>query len=793
MEVFPKDAYDRLEYSKVLEQIAGHCLSSLAKDELHQGWVSTEFSEIERALKETEEIKKLAETGGTLPMMSFESVSADIILLQKQGFVLDIEAIQRIYFIITIGVLLKQFANDNEIAKAMPLTTEIIQGLSIEKTLVDEIDRVLDSDGNVKPDASPELLKITKQVKAKERESDKVFLQEVEFYKTKGFLGDSYETLRNGRRVLTVLTEHKRKIPGIIHDESATGKTVYIEPEKVMALNIEIHNLYAEQKAEIYKIIRDLCEFIRPYSNQIQLAQSILVRLDVIRAKSLYALNSGGVRPRLQKKPCLQILQGYNPVLKLRNKGLGLPVVPFDLNMLGQNRVLILSGPNAGGKSVVMKSVGLLQLMVQSGILVPVHENSLFGVFSKIFVDIGDQQSLEDDLSTYSSHLRNMKVAVENTSQDTLILFDEFGAGTDPKVGGAMAEAVLFHINQMKCYGVITTHYSNLKFFAFKMPGLLNGSMEFDKNKLVPTFQLHVGKPGSSFAFEIAKKTGLPEKVIDYAKKKSGKNELAIDDMLISLMDEKKEYEKKFNTLIEKQDKLDRLIKSYEQLMAEMEIKKKKLKLEVKENAAFMLQVQKQALHKAMQAIQKAKDAEEIKNMSQKIKSEEEKVAGQLKEIKQEVYHQEIKKVSRPIEVGDFVRMRSGSTIGEVLRVKNNKAEIQMGIMKLSVPLIELEMAKEPIQTSSGKSINTDKINKNLPESMIDLREYTKQDAMRLLDEFLDRSLLHNMYELKIIHGQGTGVLRKEVWKVLKQYKDIKKYWHPEMDQGGDGVTLVQF
>lgn len=793
MKIFPTDGIERLEYSKVIEQVGTYCLSDMALDYLRTYHIHTEFTSVEKVLKETEELKKMFERGGELPMSAFESVENDINLLQKAGFVLDIEAIQRIYFIVTISESLKAMALDPEKMAELPLIRQIIYSLTIEEGLVSEIDKVLDSEGNVKPDASPELLKISKQITSKEREVDKVFLQELEYFRTKGFLSDSFESLRNGRRVLTVLTEHKRKVGGIIHDESATGKTLFIEPEKTMSLNIEVHNLYAERKAEIYKVIRDLCDRIRPFADQIVEAQHVLTGLDVVRSKALYAFHTGGVRPRIQKKPCLHIVQGVNPVLKSKNKALGIPVIPFDLQMLGQNRILILSGPNAGGKSVVLKSVGLLQMMVQSGILVPVNENSLFGVFSKIFVDIGDQQSLEDDLSTYSSHLKNMKKAVDETDSETLILFDEFGAGTDPKIGGAMAESVLYYLNQAKCFGVITTHYSNLKFFAFKIPGLLNGSMEFDKQKLNPTFQLHVGKPGSSFAFEIARKTGLPEKIIDYARKKTGKNEKAIDEMLVSLMDEKKEYESKFDSLIEKQDKLDRLIKSYEVLMAEMEVKKKKLKLEVKENSAFMLHAQKQALQKAMSEIQKVKDVEKIKSLSEKIKKEEAQLSVQVQDIKEEVFKEEQKKASRPIETGDFVKMRSGSTIGEVLGIKQKKAEIQLGMMKVTIPLVELELAKEPLSTNGKLSINTDKVNKNLPESSIDLREYTKQDAIRMLDEFLDRSLLHNMFELKIIHGHGTGVLKKEVWKVLRQYKDIKKFWHPEMDQGGDGVTLVQF
>lgn len=350
---------------------------------------------------------------------------------------------------------------------------------------------------------------------------------------------DTLESLRNGRRVLTVAVEHKRKIPGIIHDESATGKTVYIEPEKVISINHEVYNLYAERRHEIYKILRALCAFIRPYADALLVVQHTLVKLDTIRAKAKFAYRFNAKKPYLNSKSAFGLKTAFNPVLVVKNEATSSPVIPFDLELFGNNRILVLSGPNAGGKSVALKSVGLLQLMLQSGMLVTADENSKMGIFTKIFVDIGDQQSLEDDLSTYSSHLRNMRITTEEADPHTLILIDEFGSGTDPKIGGAIAEAILNDLNHKKVFGVITTHYSNLKYFAFKAHGLVNGSMEFDKNHLIPTFRMHIGKPGSSFAFEIAEKTGLDARIVSYAQHKTGKNEKAIDEMLITLMSEK--------------------------------------------------------------------------------------------------------------------------------------------------------------------------------------------------------------------------------------------------------------
>jgi len=794
MLLFPKDIKEKVEYQKVIERIQSECLSFESVKYFDELKIETDLKLIERLLKETEEYRKSIERGESLPLSHFENILQDVVLLRKEGYVLDIEAIQRFHLILSIAMELKKYFLDIEKVKFNPLIHQIVEAIILDHTLVAEIERVLDVEGNIKPDASPELLKISKQIKSKERECDKVFNQELEFYKAKNHLSDSYESLRNGRRVLTVGIEYRKRVPGVIHDESATGKTVFIEPEKVLALNTEIYNLYAERRAEIYKIIRTLCAFLRPYSDLLVSLQHILVKLDTIRAKAKYAHTIGAKRPNVQHNACFQIKTAYNPILLQKNMNTSEIVVPFTLELLGKNRILILSGPNAGGKSVVMKSVGLLQMMVQSGILVPVDENSVFGIFEKIFVDIGDQQSLEDDLSTYSSHLQNMRYTSEQADKKSLVLIDEFGAGTDPKIGGAIAEAILFHLFNRKCFGVITTHYSNLKFFAFKMHGIVNGSMEFDKHRLIPTYQLHIGKPGSSFAFEIAQKIGLDEKIIQYAQQKTGKNEKAIDDMLITLMDEKREYEQKFESLIEKQDRLDKLIRSYEHMNAELEVKKKKIKLEAKESASIQLHSQNQEVQKLLKEIKKTKDEEKAKIVVEKLKVQQTEMNQQLASLKEEVFVQQAETSQEPITIGSFVRMRSGSAIGEVINITKKTAIVQMGIMQLTIPLVELEYTKEPLDINKKRSVNTDQVvRQQQSDTKIDLREYTKSDALDMLQDFLDRALLHNAFELKIIHGVGTGVMKKEVWKKLREYKDIKKMWHPEFEQGGDGVTLVQF
>jgi len=793
MLLYPKDIKEKLEFNKIIDFISKECLSEMGRAYFSQIEILTDLTRIERLINETDEYKKAIERGESLPISQFDSITNDVALVRKEGYVLDIDSIRNIYRIVSQGLELLKYFQDSEKVHFNPLTYEIVSNIIIDKALTQEIDRVLDDEGEVRPNASEDLLKISKSIKSKERELDKIFNDELENLKNKGFLVDTLESLRNGRRVLTVAVEHKRKIPGIIHDESATGKTVYIEPERVININHEVYNLYAERRHEIYKILRALCSFIRPYADGLLVIQHTLVKLDTIRAKAKFAFRVNAVKPYMQQKPIFALRTAYNPVLIIKNEATSAPVVPFDLELRGNNRILVLSGPNAGGKSVALKSVGLLQLMFQAGMLITADENSKLGIFSKIFVDIGDQQSLEDDLSTYSSHLRNMKITTEEADKNTLVLVDEFGSGTDPKIGGAIAEAILNDLNHKNVHGVITTHYSNLKFFAFKAHGIVNGSMEFDKLHLQPTFRMHIGKPGSSFAYEIAEKTGLDQRIVTSAQHKTGKNEKAIDDMLITLMSEKKEYEDKLALLIDKQDRLDKLIHSYEHMNADLDIKRKKIKLQAKEQAAISIMDQNKEVQKILKEIKHSKDEEKALQASINLKKQQEDALKELESLKMEVFAKEISTSQEKLLVGSHARMRNGTSSGEILSIDRNMAEIQMGFIKLKVPLIDLVAVREPIEIKSRKSVQTSISNNERSDTKIDIREYTKSDALNMLQNFVDRALLNNTYELKIIHGIGTGVMKNEVKKMLKQYKDIREIWHPDPEQGGEGVTLVRF
>lgn len=790
---YPKDIFEKVEFDKVLLLVENALLGEKAIEHLHKEKFQTKIEVIQQKLDEVDQWSKATNDGNAIPLEPYESVEADIPLLKKEGYVLSVDAIRRIYRLIHLAKSLIEYFADHTRQKEYPLIHNIYLAIEIDPNLLKEIDRVLDDMGEVRPDASPELLKIHKAIRSKERELDAVFSQSLKRYGGEGMLADTNESLRNGRRVLTVSAEYKRKIDGVVHDESATGKTVYIEPTEVMSINNAIFNLYTDRKKEIYKVLRDLCAQIRPYAEELSIIESVLIQMDLIRAKSRVASTMDGEKPVLVNKPYFGYKKAYNPLLLLKNRAINKETVPFDLELHGANRILVLSGPNAGGKSVTMKSVGLLQMMVQFGMLIPADPNSKVGIFKNIFTDIGDQQSLEDDLSTYSSRLQNMKYFIEHADKDTLILIDEFGSGTDPKIGGAIAEAILRQLNYLKVFGVITTHYSNLKYYAFKSKGILNGSMEFDKFELAPTYQLMVGKPGSSFAFEIAEKTGLNKKVLNYARHKTGKNEKAIDELLTNLQAEKKEVEERMDKVLSKEDRLDKMMRSYDELHKELEFRRKKLKLQLKEAKLVEVSSENRELENAIKEIKEAKNLEKAKKIAKQHRETRKKVQSEVEQLQDEVYYGADAKVDKELKEGSYVRMRSGGGTGKIITLNKKKATVQMGFLNMEVPLGELLPTGEPIEYRT-KSINTEGVMKSSNfDNKLDIRGYTKSDAEAYVQGFMDKALVNNAAQIKIIHGKGSGVLKKTVLKIVRSYKDVREYWHPEDEMGGDGVTFVEF
>ncbi len=791
----PKDVFRKLEFDKVLDLLEKEALTPMASQVLRDIAPVTDFQEIDRSLREAREYKLILEKNDRFPLESFPDIRTELKMLEKEGYTLQAESFQGILrILLLIRDVLKFFAAGPK-KEIYPKLYDIARPLTYNEGLVKSITAVFDEKGELRPDASPELMRIRRETQQKIRELDGRFRQIIQEYRAKGWLSDTPESFRNHRRVLSVPAEHKRKIRGIIHDESDTGRTAFIEPEGVIEINNDLFDLEQEERREIFRILRDLSDTIRPYSALISSYLETLIRFDVIHAKARLAMAMRAGMPVLHEKPLIGIKKGYHPLLYLKNKPLGRKTVPSELKLNSENHILILSGPNAGGKSVAMKSVGLLQLMVQSGLLVPVNELSEFGIFKQIFADIGDQQSLDDDLSTYSSRLQNARVFLQKATPHTLVLIDEMGSGTDPKPGGAIAEAILRQLHRKGVFAVITTHYSNLKVFAFRNPGILNGNMHFDKDTLSPTYELKVGRPGSSYAFEIAEKSGLSKDIIGYARNRTGP-ETAVDDILIELQREKQELEEKLKSVSEREQSLERLIKTYDGMHQDMEVKRKRLKLEQKEFELRQSANTSREVDKLIRQLKEEKNLERAQAISSNLRMERSEKARQVDEVNAEVVQLEERNApsasGKPMAAGDFVRLRAGGATGRIDEVKGQKATILMGGIRVTANLRDLTPAVEPIKQVSHVTA-TDLQHTATFDSKIDLRGMSKEEAMQVLEKFVDSALMSNATSLRILHGKGDGILRKVVRQKLREYGgNISNIYHPEQDGGGDGVTIVE-
>ncbi len=792
MQLVPKDFYEKLEFDKIIQLLLRYGMGAPGIERLKTLEPVTDLIVIDRWLKETSEFRASMEEKTHFPLSNYTDISEYLQHLEVIDYVMPIEALQEInVIIVSIHQIKKYFSFARR--EAFPQLSLLIKDLIFDEALIKSITSVIDEHGEIRPDASPELQKIRKKINSKNIELDKRFRKLVTEYRQNGWLTESAESIRNGRRVLSVPAEHKRKIRGIIHDESATGKTTFIEPEVIIAINNDIFDLEKAEQREIYRILKELSTTLRPYIPQLASYLEVIIEYDIIQAKANLARQYDGVRPKLRTAAHIQIKEAYHPLLFLKNKDTKKETVPFSLKFSEGNRILLLSGPNAGGKSITMKSVGLLQVMVQAGLLVPVNEESEFGIFQKLFADIGDSQSLEDDLSTYSSRLQNMRAFLRSADDQSLVLIDEFGSGTDPKIGGAIAEGILKILNQKKVFGVITTHYSNLKMYAYKNKGIVNAAMDFDNESLRPTYNLRVGRPGSSYAFEIAEKVGLDRSVLTYAKTKAGKNEKAVDELLIDLQREKKQLEEQVEEMLAREKKLEKLIKNYESLHKDLEFKRKKIKLEEKEKSLQTAAGNNKAFEKLIREIKEDKNLDKAKELAAKVKEERKELVENVSNLREDLYYQEDAKSQKEIKVGDFVKLKTGGATGTVDSIKKGKAVVLMGLMKMTTNLRDLQLANEPLDIKSKKSVQTDiSSSASKFESKLDLRGLYREEAIQRVEEFVDKAIISNATHLRIVHGKGNGILRNAVKKKLREYKAITKVSHPAHNDGGDGVTVVE-
>ncbi len=789
MQIIPKEAFEKIELPSILSLIAKGCAGEPAHQEILAILPESNHELIGSKLLPLRELLNAYSEGAKLDLLPYINIDPTLKHVRIERALISGQEVLAIYRYIRnaqiIATLVKKFPS------LLSSWNERISILPQLSNLAKSIDKIYDDEGHVKSDASPEIVRLRRLQLSKKRELDRTFRGIVQNLRQQGKLTDTEETLRNGRRVLSVPAEHKRSINGIIHDESSSGQTAYIEPAQAIAINNDIFDLEQEEKREVARLIAAICDQIRQDLPSIRDWMSIVVWADIIQAKAEFCLRINGSIPTLSQSPKIILKDAVHPLLWLKHQKSKLPTIPLDVE-LDKPGMLLISGPNAGGKSVALKTIGLLQVMAQCALPVTAHNESTFGIFETFCVEIGDSQSLEDDLSTYSARLVLARKFLEAADEKTLVLIDEFGSGTDPKIGGTIAEGVLNNLLHQNTKGVVTTHYANLKYFAEKRDDIMNGAMEFDQEKISPTYRLQVGKPGSSYAFEIASTVGLQKSVISYARKQLSSSEYNVEKLLGKLQKEKQELESQLSEAKKRETTLNHLIANYEKMQHDLEVRRKKLKMTQRERDLLKETDYRKELDKLVRELRETKNLEKAQKLAQKAKKQKEQIAKEVTKLDDQLY-QALPEKDRNLKVGDFVRLRSNpdGDIGKIISMSKGKAQVQLGILTLDAKVKDLISAKEPIKTKKA-SVKLNRASRSTSfNPNLDLRGMKKEESVAILEKFLDEALLANASMLNILHGKGNGVLRKAVHQKLREYKAVSEISHPSDNQGGIGVTLV--
>jgi len=791
--LYPSNLEQKINFSKIKEILKAECTSSLGMDFVDKISFSSDPKLVARLLDQTEEFRQILVSGEAFPTSNFTNLSPYLEKAKLENSFLDAEDFHEVKLSLQTIRTCVSFFQKNE--TLYPVLSQLLGLLiDLDLSLLKAIDAIIDEKGVVKSNASRELQLIRGQILFEEGRLRKVMDRVFKEARAKGLTPeDAQMTVRSGRLVIPVAAENKRKLRGFIHDESATGQTVFMEPEEALDINNEIRDLEYMERREIIKILTQLTDRLRPAIPALRKATNFLGLMDFIRAKAKFAQKTDSARPEITKERQLIWRNARHPLLEIALKTQGKKVVPLQIKLQGHERLLVISGPNAGGKSVTLKTVALLQYMLQCGLLIPVEPDSKSTLFENFFIDIGDEQNLENDLSTYSSHLMSMKHFSNFADRKTIVFIDEFGTGTEPQFGGAIAESILLALNKLGAYGVLTTHYGNLKQVASKNQGLVNGAMRYDVEKLEPMYQLEIGKPGSSFALEIASKIGISKEILSYAKSQIGEDRVRYDRLLTQLENEKNQY----SELLAETTAKDRLLKTrlqeYKELKETLETTKKKYIQEAKEEAKSLLD---QANKKIESTIRQIKEGKAEKESTKQIRQELEDFKEQVKPEKIKIKAPSIVVLPGEIKVGDWVRLKDNGAIAEVLLLKSKEAEISIGELKSKVKLSRLERISQGEVKKEKKSISA-RGNFNTNEKMmdfsmnLDLRGKRGEEILTLIQTFIDEGYMLGVKDLRIVHGKGNGILRDLTRNFLKDMSQVRHMEDEHADRGGAGVTLV--
>lgn len=824
----------KLGFEKIREQLKLRCSTNYAKGRVDAEKVSHNPRIIEKRLQLTDEMRLVCMFESSFPQNGFIDSIDFLKPLEVEYSSITLENMNRLYtFVENLKGVLNFFRNSKE--GSYVALKEMASPITFFPEVSRRIESIVDRFGEVRDNATPELFNIRKSLREKENSISRKIQQILRKAQEEGLADeDSSISARDGRLLIPVSAVNKRKLPGFVYDESATGKTVFIEPMEVVELNNQVKELIFAQQREILRILREFSDFLRPYLPELIAGAKFIGEIDFIRAKALVAMQMEAGKPILSQDDTLKIIKGRHPILEAALKKEKKPIVPLTLTLTPDKHILVISGPNAGGKSVCLKTVGMLQYMFQWGMLVPASEVSEFRIFDDIFIDIGDEQSLENDLSTYSSHLTNMKEVLQKATDNSLVLIDEFGTGTEPTAGGAIALAILENIEIKGVFGIITTHYTNLKFYAEKVNGAINGAMLFDVAKIQPLYKLEVGLPGNSFAFELARKIGLPEHIIRVAEANAGTGYVDMEKQLRKISRNRRALDEKLARIKNTDRTLESITEKYEKELTDIQSVKKQILEEARREAKEIIdqanrkveatikaikeaQAEKEktrAARKELEQFNKAMEEREGSETDRKIEAKMQKLLERKKRKEERLakgakgaavgdgalQQKEAVVEKGELKVGDKVKIKGGDLMGEVMQIGGNWVSVAVGSIISKQPKANVEKISNNEYSASVKnmpkrmSIQSEGITERKLnfKPNIDIRGERLMDALDIVSRFIDDALMVGIGEVKILHGKGNGILKEEIRKYLKTVPGVVSCKDEDIQFGGSGITVVK-
>lgn len=815
--LYPPNIENKLGFDLIRHWISERCLSKQGCELIETIQFSTHFESIEQELNRVFEFVKIIQNGHEFPTENYHDLRLALSRIRPQGTFPIAEEVYDLKMSLSTLKAIAAFFKSDERQTLYPMLAASASNLKLYPFVYELADRIVGKNAIIRDNASPELHRLRRLIIAKQQQVSKTVAHILRQAQQSSWVdSESQPVIRDGRLLIPVLANHKRQIKGIVHDESLSGKTVFIEPVEAIEINNTIREIMSDEKREIRRILIAFADEIRPYINDLIEAYNLLGVFDFIRAKALLAIWMKATKIGITKEPLVNLHDAVNPVLYCSFLSEKKDVVPLTILLNNKQRILLISGPNAGGKSVALKTVGLLQYMMQCGILIPASESSSLGIFHNIFVDIGDDQSIENDLSTYSSHLQHMKTTLRHCDNKTIVLVDEFGSGTEPIIGGAIAEAILDKLNQKQVFGIITTHYSNLKHYASQTEGIINGAMMFNTAKIEPVFKLEMGKPGGSFAVEIAHKIGLPTDVIENAKQRAGEEHANFDKHLREIIRDKKYWEDKRSQIQKEIKKLEQIIQQQLVFLQEAQKTKAEIREKAKTEAEKMLSEVNKQIEQTIREIRRTQaEKEKVAIVRKEIDALKNKIStgtptdefeDKIKTVEKiaskhniEIDKKQTEAEEHELQQGDYVRLQGQQSIGQIVEISKKTAAVAFGALITTVAPEKLEYvnrakARKELRTNKTTiTLSNDYTKKRLTfKPYIDIRGKYPEEAIAAVQELVDNAIMFHVSDLRILHGRGNGVLRQVVRDYLRTVREIKNIQNEHIEHGGDGITVVK-